>query len=252
MQSYIDLHRHAAVRAELAANPGVAIRLMVAHAIEGSPLWSVRVEPQRSGNEAIQESVEGCASESRFDLRRRKVIAMLGLDEDEPTICNGFKSLRSGDTLSEIFLALVPLSDAQLFEVAAIVMGETLCAGTEVVETVGLHLGVDMGKVWQADEAFLDLIRDREILLAMVAEIAGEEVAKANEKEKGKALKAIIGDCLTGDNGRVKAAGWVPKWMAFPPAYYTERGGVGTVVRHGRIASLFEEEAEIALLEAAE
>lgn len=46
MQSYIDLHRHAAVRAELTERPDLALRLMVAHAISGSPLWSVRAEPQ--------------------------------------------------------------------------------------------------------------------------------------------------------------------------------------------------------------
>ncbi|HWL47439.1 MAG TPA: hypothetical protein VNQ31_06955, partial [Sphingomonadaceae bacterium] len=25
---------------------------------------------------------------------------------------------------------------------------------------------------------------------------------------------------------------WVPRWMAFPPAAYTQRGGVGTVRAH--------------------
>ena len=53
MTSYIDLHRHAAVRSALAANTGVALRVMVAHAICGSPLWGVRVQDQRSRNEAI-------------------------------------------------------------------------------------------------------------------------------------------------------------------------------------------------------
>jgi ParB family chromosome partitioning protein len=27
----------------------------------------------------------------------------------------------------------------------------------------------------------------------------------------------------------VKVERWVPRWMAFPPSAYTERGGVGTV-----------------------
>src|SRR3546814_8855287 len=43
MQTYIDLHRHAAVRAELTGHPAVALRLMVAPAIAGSPLWIVTV-----------------------------------------------------------------------------------------------------------------------------------------------------------------------------------------------------------------
>lgn len=42
-------------------------------------------------------------------------------------------------------------------------------------------------------------------------------------------MKAIIADALAGTNGRAKVENWVPKWMAFPPATYTARGGVGTV-----------------------
>ena len=46
MQTYLDLHRHAAVRAALLGYPGLALRLMVAHAIGGSPLWRVSPDPQ--------------------------------------------------------------------------------------------------------------------------------------------------------------------------------------------------------------
>ncbi len=46
MQAYIDLHRHAAVRAALTGHPSVSLRLMVAHAIGGSHLWRVHPEPQ--------------------------------------------------------------------------------------------------------------------------------------------------------------------------------------------------------------
>jgi ParB family chromosome partitioning protein len=42
LQTYVDLHRHAAVRAALLTRPEVALRLMVAHAIVGSHLWTVR------------------------------------------------------------------------------------------------------------------------------------------------------------------------------------------------------------------
>ena len=78
LQSYIDLHRHAAVRNAVAGNPSVALRLAVAHMIAGSSLWSVRVEPQRAASDAIAESVETCASEAAFDEKRRAVLAILG------------------------------------------------------------------------------------------------------------------------------------------------------------------------------
>src|SRR3546814_9526447 len=48
LQTYIDLHRHAATRAVLTDHPGVALRLMIAHAITGSPLWNLRVEDRKS------------------------------------------------------------------------------------------------------------------------------------------------------------------------------------------------------------
>jgi ParB family chromosome partitioning protein len=71
---YVDLHRHAAVRARLADAPGIALRVAVAHMIAGSPLWSVRIEQQRAATHIV-ESVELSASEAAFDARRR---AMLG------------------------------------------------------------------------------------------------------------------------------------------------------------------------------
>src|SRR3546814_12234257 len=95
-------------------------------------------------------------------------------------------------------------------EIIAIVMGETLQAGSEAVEMIGLHIGTDMHQHWQADAAFFDQLRDREVLLALVREIAGAEVAAANAGEKGKALKASITDCLAGPDGRAKAEPWAP------------------------------------------
>src|SRR3546814_9576235 len=76
--SYIDLHRHAATRAVLTDHPGVALRLMIAHAITGSPLWNLRVERQTCRNEAVAESVETSAAEDKFDEKRRAVLALLG------------------------------------------------------------------------------------------------------------------------------------------------------------------------------
>lgn len=78
MQTYIDLHRHAAVRAALTGHPNVALRLMVAHAIVGSHLWAVRPEPQTARNEATRESVETCAAEAAFDAKRRAALDTLG------------------------------------------------------------------------------------------------------------------------------------------------------------------------------
>ena len=106
-----------------------------------------------------------------------------------------------------------------------IVIGETLAAGSAAVEAIGAEIGIDMAAYWQADEAFFEALRDKEVLTRIVAEVAGEEVAAANAKEKGATLKRIIRDHLDGANGRAKVEGWVPKWMAFPPSAYTARTG---------------------------
>jgi len=235
MQSYIDLHRHAAVRAALTSRPKVALRLLVAHAIVGSPLWTVKVEPQSARNEAVRESVEVSQAEVEFDRKRRDVLKLLGCSPDEPTVSGG-----NGDParLVAIFLHLLALSDQSLDEVIAIVMGETLAAGSAAVDAVGQTIGVEMASYWQADEAFFEALRDREVLTAMLAEMAGDATAKAHDKEKAKLLKSIIRDHLNGANGRTKVEAWVPKWLAFPPAAYTARGGVGSVDAAALVAAV--------------
>ena len=78
----------------------------------------------------------------------------------------------------------------------------------------------------------------------IVADVAGDIIARANAGEKAKVLKSIVRDHLAGANGRIKVEGWVPRWMAFPPSAYTARGGVGTVNRHERIAELIAAQPE--------
>lgn len=235
IQNYVDLHRHAAVRADLIGQPLVALRLMVAHAIAGSSLWSVRIEDQRASSDAIAESVENSASEARFDEKRRAVLALLGFDPEAPTVTRGYEGEHG---IAGLFVRLLQLPDPALLDVAAIVMGETLKAGSALIEVLGPLLGTDMSKVWQADDALLLAVRDREVIGCVLADVAGEAVASANDSATGKVKRGIVRDCLSGENGRAKVEGWVPKWMAFPPAAYTERGGVGTVSRAALLADL--------------
>lgn len=235
MQNYVDLHRHAAVRAALFDYPSVVLRLMVAHAIAGSPLWQVRLEPQRAANQAIAESIASSAAEATFTGKLRGVLALLGRSDDDPTVAGGYGD---GVTLATVFAQLLALPDEDVARILAVVMAETLCAGTAIVELLGTYLNVDMAACWQADDTFFDLLRDREVANAMLAEIGGREVADGNISEKVKTQKTIIRDFLSGDNGRQKINGWLPRWMKFPVESYTDRGGFRTADHWAQVQRL--------------
>src|SRR3546814_379999 len=131
MQTYIDLHRHAAVRAALTRHPKVALRLMVAHAIVGSHLWTVRPEPQTTRNDEVRESIETCRGEADFDEKRRAVLSLLDFSAEEPSVTGG-----NGDGfgLVSVFLHLLELPDRAVMDVIAIVIGETMAAGRAAVD----------------------------------------------------------------------------------------------------------------------
>jgi len=86
----------------------------------------------------------------------------------------------------------------------------------------------------------MDALSDREVLTAMLDEVAGPTVASANAKEKVKAQKAVIRDYLSGSNGRLKVEQWLPRWMRFPVSTYTERGGFRTADQWATVRGLFE------------
>lgn len=128
-----------------------------------------------------------------------------------------------------VFLRLMELPDVLLLDVIAVVMGETIAAGSAAVDAAGSEIGVVMADWWQADEALFSLLRDRQVLGHIVSEVAGATIAAANGKEQSKTLKRIVTDHLDGADGRAKVERWVPRWMQFPPSAYTDRGGVAAV-----------------------
>jgi len=236
IQNYVDLHRHAVVRSKVAGKPMLALRLVLAHAITGSTLWNIRIEPQRALTDAIAESVETCSSEAVFDVQRRAVLASLGFEAEAPTITHGYDGTHG---ISGLFLRLLALSDEAVFEALAVVMAETLEAGSQLIEVLGRQLQIDMADAYAVDDTLLDLIKDREVLDGLVEELAGPMTSQANEKEPAKVKRRIVADCLNGANGRAKIERFVPRWMRFPPSAYTSRGGVGTVSRAASVQSLF-------------
>lgn len=233
-QNYIDLHRHAAARHALLSHPGVALRLMVAHAIGGSALWHTQPDPQKATKEETADSIAKSKAETGLAEKRKAVLALLDL----PT--HGHSVTRSnGDDyrVVELFAKLLTLSDDEVLRVLTTVMAETLQSGTAVVEALGVHLKVDMRDYWQADDALFDLLRDKQAVNAMLRHIGGKRVADANVTAITKVQKKIIRDFITGD-GRKKAAGWLPHYMAFPFKAYTNRGGGRLSTNTTRIKSV--------------
>jgi len=117
-------------------------------------------------------------------------------------------------------------------------MGETLAVGSAEVDLLEQVTGTDMRTSWNDTIVLPDLIRDKELLNAVVAEVGGSDVAEANAEATAKVQRSILVDCLTGSNGRAKVDGWLPRWFAFPPSGYTDRGGIGCVERSENIAAL--------------
>ena len=233
-QNYLELHRHAATRHALLGSPGVALRLLVAHAIGGSALWQTRPDPQSTRKEETAESVAKSKAETALADERKAVLKLLGLP------AHGHSVVRSnGDDyrVVELFVALLKLSDDEVMRVLAIVMAETLESGTAVVEALGTYLKVNMRGYWQADDAFFDLLRNKAAVNAMLSHIGGKAVADANVTATTKVQTKIVRDFITGD-GRKKAEGWLPRYMEFPFKAYTKGGGGRLTDNTVRIKSL--------------
>lgn len=202
MENYLELHRHAIVRLALLRDPNIAFRLMVAHALAPTGNWIVKSDPQRARSPEIGASIASSPAQAAFEAERETVEALLGKATERDTV--------------GVFAHLLTLTDTEVMRIAAFVMADTLAVGDTCVEAAGIHLKADAAKVWQPDETFFELLRDRAAVNAMLADVADKSIAKANKDEKVKAQKKIIRDCLAGKNGRTKVEGWLSGWLQFP------------------------------------
>lgn len=91
------------------------------------------------------------------------------------------------------------------------------CAVTD--EAAGLVIKPDVAHWWRLDDTFLDLLKDRTAINALLAELAGQAIADANVFETSKVQKQIIRDCLSGE-GRQRVEDFVPRYMACPIGHY--------------------------------
>jgi len=210
LENYLDLHRHLVVRQALIGAPQIALRLAVAHMAAPSGNWNVRPDPQTTRNPAIRASIENSPAEAAFAVEEQAVHELLGWAQDDD---DTFVVRRE---IADVFAHLLKLDEGDVLRVAAFFMARSLQAGSAVVEEAGARLNADARATWQADDTFFDLIRDRATVNALVTDVAGDAIAKANIAEKAKTQKQIVRDCLAGTNGCTKVEGWLPGWLEFP------------------------------------
>lgn len=216
LSNYIELVRHAAVRAALCGSPSAALRVAVAQVLSGSVHWRVSPERRTPMNATIAAATSQLATNAAFADAAKEAhdllgkTAMEGVDESR-VVCSG-----GGRTLA-IYARLVELSDAEVLRVLAVAVAESLAVGTVLVDMLGAELKVDVAEGWRTDDGLLALVRDKEALSGMVTEVAGEDVAAIHLTAKGSKLRTIIG------NAAKDKEGWVPRWMSFPQQGYSKR-----------------------------
>ena len=215
--NYVDVVRHSAVRLAVAESPGVALRLGLAQLIGGSRLWNVEPERQTPHNEDIAAWRDALPTQSAFADLRRKTLDQLDLDRDELA---GHDD--SGETTQRIFVRLTDKTDDEVMALLALVVAETLSMRSVLIDTVGQTLKVDVSAQWRPDDLFFALAKDREAVGVMLGEVIGEAAARSYVTETGTKKKAIIRKALAGD-GRTKVEGWLPRYLQFPQASYTDR-----------------------------
>lgn len=218
MRNYAEYHRHAAVRAELLSQPGLALRLAVASMIAGSSLWRTEADPARYANELVADSVTQSSAFATFVAARDEAKQLLGDETGDDLV---HTSRWDRPETSAVLASLFALSDEQVLNVLTVVAAESLPGGDDLVELLGNRMAVDMTKHWRPDAAILELIRDKKVLDAILREVAGKSVAKEHIRTTGKAKKAAIQSAL--DAGK----SWLPRYLQFPFSAYLNDHGIG-------------------------
>ena len=221
LQNYVALHKGAALRYQLTQQPGGG--LAVACLIGGADNWSVRGDRTQPFNAAIEASVRASAARGLFADERRAVGQWLGGEAESAAASEFTEATLAGRgygerRTAEVFGRLLELSDEQVLKILAVVAAEALVAGSGLAERLGEWLETDMRVFWQPDDAFVDLLTDKEALGRIAAELGGEPSHKAT----GADWRGLIRRRLNGE-GCQPVAEWLPRYFQFPTRGYTDR-----------------------------
>ena len=226
MLNYLGLHKAAAVRRAVMGAPALAKRLAVAFLVGGAANWNVRADATRPLKDEIAESL--AAQDGAREVERRRADAKARLLSPEMLACaerSGAGPLTGGagypgeGRTAALLRRLLAMGEAEVGELLAVAVADTLVAGSAFTELLGRHLNVDARDTWAPDKTFVDLISDKAALRAMAAELGAAPTAKAT----GKELRAAIRQRLDGE-GCKPVTGWLPGYLKFPfEGYAPER-----------------------------
>ena len=219
-QAYVDLHRHAALQADLLQSSSTALRLIAAHMICGSSLWDVEADAKKAPKPEIARSLNGSTAQQALDAEIAEVEALLGLDTDDHLLARQGQWYTRPD-LGEVYAKLKTLDDDAVLRILTLLMAQSLSVTNPLIDTLGLDMETDLSEKWSPDETFVDLIRNKQVLDGMIAELAGDALAEANITKTAKTKRTIISDCLNGTRSPVNA-NWMPRYMAFPSGTYRD------------------------------
>lgn len=193
-QNYIELHRHASVRAALLSAPAVALRLTVAHMIGGSALWQTRPDPQTTRKEETAESVARSETQATFDTEKSYILKLLGLPEHGHSVTRSFH-YGAGKA------ALIHMTQTAAFELAEHGINVNGIApgvvDTEMWVKVDKQFGKDSGKKPGEVKAEIDKLVPYG-RFGVVEDMTGAAVFLASDDSE-----YIIAQTLNVDGGRV-------------------------------------------------
>lgn len=233
LQSYIALHKQAAVRLHLAQSPALALRLVVAFLLTGSANWQVTPDATPPHHDTIAASVVNGGAHRDWQTHRTTVQALVGRDADTNAETPLLHREWGEESTAALLARLLTLSDGEVLSLLAAV-AESLPANGGLLEVIGTLLTIDLRQHWTPDDAFFERLRDKESLKGMLAELGRNPPAKATTAE----LRATLQRRLEGQDGR-PITDWLPRYLAFPPGRYTDRPASDNQSAYARLAPLF-------------
>lgn len=242
LADYIALHRHSAIRASLIDHPHIALRLAVAHMLTGAGLWSVEAQKTSTRKQTTNESVAASKGAIRLEKERADMFDLLNVAPVSESY-GAKRSLSDGDVI-ELFARLMSLDDASVMRALTLAMSMSLAAGSRAVEALTYAITVDIGAMWQPDEAFFELLRDKRVINSLVKDIAGKACAASVLTDTGKAQKDIIQNRIAGSGVAKPNTDWRPRWMQIPARSYLDDKTCAPARTDKQVASVMTVEAK--------